>query len=332
MLNNVGIPRALLYYKYYPMWHAFLKRLGAEITVSDATRQQTVMKGSSRVVTDTCLPVKVFIGHVVSLVDKSDCILIPVVRSTRRKVFNCSRFLGLPDVTRAVVPESPPILEIEFDMNRGKGFLYRQIYDLGRHFTDNPFRIREAAIHAWEAHCAYRDLSIRQHLNRPEAIEALLDGHKPPTVKDDRDKITIGLLGHPYLLHDEYISHRLIGRLRAFGFNVLLPEMVPPRLAGESLADDVGLADSYWESEEDVLDAAAYYLGNGVDGIIGAMAFSCGPDSMMMHLAQQQSRQANVPFMCLTMEEHTAEAGIITRLEAFLDMLQRRRNRERSCV
>jgi len=67
---------------------------------------------------------------------------------------------------------------------------------------------------------------------------------------------------------------------------------------------------------------------NDVDGIIGVMAFGCGPDSLMMEKLRRKARsQKSPPFMCLTVEEHTSETGVITRLEAFLDMLQRRKAR-----
>jgi len=127
-MTTVGIPRALLYYQYYPMWKTFFDRLGVEVVVSPPTTRTTLMKGTARVVADTCLPAKVFIGHTLSLVDKCDYIFIPVIRSLKRKTYNCAKFLGLPDMTRAVVPEAPPILEIEIDVNRGKRYLYQSVY------------------------------------------------------------------------------------------------------------------------------------------------------------------------------------------------------------
>ena len=98
---NIGIPRALLYYQYFPMWKTFFKELGAEVVVSHPTTKAMVASGSSRVVADTCLPVKVFLGHVLSLIGKCDYIFIPAIRSVSRKIYNCSKFLGLPDMTRA---------------------------------------------------------------------------------------------------------------------------------------------------------------------------------------------------------------------------------------
>jgi predicted nucleotide-binding protein (sugar kinase/HSP70/actin superfamily) len=91
-----------------------------------------------------------------------------------------------------------------------------------------------------------------------------------------------------------------------------------------------GLAgEEYWTYGDEVAVAGEYYLRSGVDGIIGIMAFGCGPDSLMMDVVRRQStRLKTTPFMSLTLEEHTAEAGMVTRLEAFLDMIHRKKMRQ----
>ena len=327
---RIGIPRALLYYQYYPMWQTFFEELGAEVVVSPPTTQAMLSAGSARVVADTCLPVKVFLGHVISLVNRCDYIFIPAVRSIKSQVYNCSKFLGLPDVTRAVVPESPPILEIDIDINKGRHVLYQAIYQLGRHFTGNPLRVRRAALAAWQAHLDYRELMSGRGLTPPGAI-AMISGTpeaehqalpEPPTAT----QATIALVGHPYLLYDEYINHRLIHRLERANCRVLTPEMLAPEEAEAAVARLVGRA--YWTYEEEVVGAGGHYLQSGIDGVIGIMTFGCGPDSLMMDTVRRQAaRLRAIPFMSLTLEEHTAEAGVVTRLEAFTDMLYRRKRK-----
>jgi predicted nucleotide-binding protein (sugar kinase/HSP70/actin superfamily) len=303
------------------MWQAFFKEVGANIVVSGATNQAMVAAGAARMVSDTCLPMKVFAGHVLSLIGKCDYLLVPVVRSTAHKVYNCSRFLGLPDVIRAVVPETPPIIEPEFDINRGRRFLYRQIYEAGRHFTRNPLRIRDAAVRAWNTYRRYLDIMQERRLTRVEAIEAMRNpaGFREPAVPAGKNGLTIGLVGHPYVMYDEQVSHRLIQRLREDNITVLTPGMFP----GEGIESP----GQYWEAEADVIGSGDHFIRQKVDGIIGIMAFSCGPDSLMMHLVQRQAQQSGIPFMSLTVEEHAAEAGIITRLEAFMDMIYRGRRK-----
>jgi predicted nucleotide-binding protein (sugar kinase/HSP70/actin superfamily) len=323
---KVGIPRALLYYQYYPMWKTFFDELGAEVVVSPPTTQAILSSGSSRVVADTCLPVKVFCGHVLALIGECDYIFIPAIRSVKTKIYNCSKFLGLPDMTRAVIPESPPILDIDIDINKGKRELYQAIYKLGRRFTWNPFKVRKASIAAWQAHLEYRQLMSNYGLTPPQAIERILNATdvEPETLSS---QASIAIVGHPYLLHDEHINHRLIHRLEQADYKVLTPEM----LTGEQLELAITrlVGRPYWTYEEEVVGAGGYYLESGVDGVIGIMAFGCGPDSLMMDMVRRQSaRLKTSTFMSLTLEEHTAEGGIVTRVEAFLDMIQRRKRRQ----
>ncbi|MBI2830889.1 MAG: hypothetical protein HYX79_01365 [Chloroflexi bacterium] len=367
---RVGVPRALLYYQYYPMWKTFFESLGAEVVVSPTTTQAMVSSGASRVVAETCLPAKVFLGHTLTLADKCDFMFIPVVRSVRKKTYNCSKFLGLPDMCRAVIPESPPILEPEIDVNRGQRDLYLAIYRLGRRFTWNPRKVKQAAQAAWQSHLDYLNLMSSDKLTPPQAIERLtgtsqpsLFGDRleiplnpfrvnlqdePPFTKGDiphspvshslekrngqkknsemsgTHKATIAVIGHSYILYDEHISHRIIHRLEQAGAKVLTPDMLMRQELEAAVIKITGRV--YWTQEEEVVGAGVHYLESAVDGIIGLTTFGCGPDSLMMDVVRRQATKLkNVPFMSLTLDEHTAEGGLITRLEAFLDMLQRKK-------
>lgn len=328
---RLGIPRALLYYQYYPMWRTFFTELGAEVVVSTPTTQAMLGEGSARVVADTCLPVKIFLGHVLALVGKCDFIFIPAIRSVKRNIYNCAKFLGLPDMTRAVIPECPPILDTEIDINRGKLRLYQAIYQLGQHFSWNPLRVRQAGRDAWQAHLDYRELMAHHQLTPVEAI-ARISGtpDASPQASPDQatsSRATIALIGHPYLLYDSYINHQLIKRLKQGNNRVLTPEMLTPRELAAATSRMVGKA--YWTYEEEVIGAGGHYRQSGADGVIGLMAFGCGPDSLMMDMVRRETAgKKTTSFLNLTLDEHTAEAGLLTRLEAFTDMIYRRKGRE----
>jgi len=333
---KVGIPRALLYYQYYPMWKTFFEELGAEVVVSSPTTQTMLSKGSARVVAETCLPVKIFMGHVLSLVRKCDYMFIPTIRSVKRKVYNCSKFLGLPDMTKAVIPESPPILDIDIDINRGKRYLYQAIYQLGRHFSWNPLKVRQASIAAWQIHLNYQQLMSGHGLTPLSAIDRLssLPQTEPKTSPNHpaSNQANIAVVGHPYLLYDEHVNHRLVHRLEQANYRVLTPEMLTTEQLESATAKLVGRA--YWTYEDEVVGAGGHYLESGADGVIGIMTFGCGPDSLMMDTLHRQAvRLKTTPFMSLTLEEHTAEAGVVTRLEAFIDMISRKKRGEvETCV
>lgn len=325
-MKRVGLPRALLYYQYWPLFHVFFEELGAEVVVSGPTTPAMLAAGSSRVVADTCLPAKVFIGHVISLAGSCDYIFVPEVRSTSKNLINCSKFLGLPDMTRAVVPDFPPILEITIDIEKGRRKLFREIYRLGRIFTRNPLRIRIAALKAWEAYKRQRETMAAGGFTISQAMGL----EQPPSRCPGSTVAKIALIGHPYLLYDDYVNHRLVFRLKQLGCTVVTAEM----LTSEELASGITrlAGKPYWTYESEIVGAGGHFLNSKVDGVIGITAFGCGPDSLMMDMVRRKAaREKSVPFMSLTLDEHTAEAGLITRLEAFTDMLQRC-NKEAKCA
>ena len=333
---KIGIPRALLFYQYYPAWKTFFEELGAEVVVSPHTTQSMVVEGSSRVVADTCLPVKVFLGHVIWLADKCDKIFIPAVRSVEPRIYNCSKFLGLPDMTRAVIPEAPPFLEIDIDVNKGKSTLYRAVNSLGRKINKNPLRVKKAGQTAWQSYVDYREYMSKNNISPPQVLKDLINNKsiisRESVLDNEGQKGTIAVIGHPYLIYDEYVNHRLIHRLEQAGNKVVTPEMVSSLDLKAAVTTVTGGA--YWTYEDEVAGAGGYYLENKADGVIGIMAFGCGPDSLMMDMVRRYSAKLGAtPFMSLTLEEHTAEAGVVTRLEAFTDMVYRRKKEDsKVCV
>jgi predicted nucleotide-binding protein (sugar kinase/HSP70/actin superfamily) len=82
----------------------------------------------------------------------------------------------------------------------------------------------------------------------------------------------------------------------------------------------------YWTYEDEVVGAAGHYLDQDADGVLGVVCFGCGPDSMMLEVVQRAAKGAHkTPFSTIVIDEHTGEAGLVTRLEAFVDMLERRK-------
>lgn len=334
MTKKVGIPRALLYYQQYPMWKTFFSELGAEVVVSPPTTKATLAAGSARMVAETCLPTKVFAGHVLALADKADYVFIPSIRSLERDVYNCSKFLGLPDLIRNAIPESPTILDIEIDVNKGEKTVRREIHSLGHYFTRNPFRINRAYERALEVDRRYQAL-MQSGSPLPQAIAQFQDDDTVDQVSQrsdspgdygDRNPLTIAVVGHPYNIFDTYINHNLIGRLRKMGVRVVTAEMAPPGALDAGTVKLVGRP--YWTYEDEVVGAAGHYLDSDVDGVLGVVCFGCGPDSMMLEVVQRAAKERRrKPFTTIVIDEHTGEAGLVTRLEAFVDMLERRRRR-----
>jgi len=339
---RIGIPRALLYYQYFPMWQTFFETLGAEVVVSPPTNRDLVVAGLARLVAETCLPVKIYAGHVCWLRDQGvDCVFIPAIRSVEEGAYNCGKFLGLPDLMKAVVENCPPLLEIDIDVPRGQRELQKAIYGLGRRFTWNPLKVKEAAQAAWQAHLDYQ-AKMRTGLTPLEVIEGLevrgysmtspqapnLSALHTITPNPLTPNLTIAVVGHPYCVYDTFMNHDLLDKLRKMNIRVLTYEMAPAdgieagikRLSGAK----------YWTYEGEVVGAAGYYFQDSqVDGVIAVAVFACGPDSTMLDVVRRVAKREQQRYMSLILDEHTAEAGLVTRLEAFVDMLARQKTGKR---
>ena len=102
----IGFPRAMSYYTHYPFWYGFFNALGIEVVLSDKTTKETVSNGAALVVTETCLPIKIYVGHVLNLLHKGvKRIFVPSIQSIAPKIYNCSKIRGLPDLIRNIVKE-----------------------------------------------------------------------------------------------------------------------------------------------------------------------------------------------------------------------------------
>ena len=67
-VQSVGIPRALLYYRYGVLWEAFFKALGRNVVVSSPTDRAVLAAGEALSVDECCLASKLYFGHAAQLI------------------------------------------------------------------------------------------------------------------------------------------------------------------------------------------------------------------------------------------------------------------------
>lgn len=317
---QVGIPRALFYYHYYPLWHAFFGAMDVGVLVSPPTHKRLLTDGVQRITSDTCLPAKIYCGHVAALAGQVDYILVPLIR--RLSVSdeqNCPRFLGLPGLVRAAVPDVR-LLAPEIDLKSGSRGMLAAILQLALPFTHDPLRVKRAVEQGLDAHARYQALRY-DGLSAPSAI-ARLTGDEAPGPPDaigenGNGRLRVALVGHPYNLYDGFSTHNLLRRLRGLGLDVTTSDRIP-RASGDGA--------TYWTYQHEIVGAADHALRMlRVDGVIAVAAFACGPDAVMLDTVQSLCLRHRRAFLKLIIDEHTGEAGLVTRIEAFADMLERKR-------
>lgn len=309
MIKKVGIPRALLYYQYYPLWVRFFKELGVEVIISNPTNKEILNEGIRNAVDEACIPVKLFHGHVLSLRNKVDYIFIPRLKSVNNGEFICPKFCGLPEMIKCSLKDLPPIIDIEIDFLKSKRSLNNIILQVGKYFCSDEKQIMKAYHKALTEYKNHKELfKIRENL------------------KDKKKNILI--LGHPYHLYDTYLNMGIIEKIKDTGIHILTPEMIDEGDINEqanSFEDKL-----YWTFARKLVGSTLHAINTkGVDGIIYISTFACGIDSVVVEIVEKVIRNgSNIPFMLLTLDEHSGEAGVNTRIEAFVDMIKWRDNYE----
>ena len=331
MTNNlihkkVGIPRAISYYNNYPFYYGFFKALGIEIILSDKTTTKIINLGTKYVVSETCLPIKVYVGHVVNLLDKGcDVIFIPSIQSTDYKINNCSKIRGLPEIIRNVINRPFTMIEPTLDKTENINF-YDFWTETAKAFgiTDKN-QIKSAINSGWGVYNNFIEMT-KSGVSYCEALENAINGKFEIKTVDLVKPLSIAIMAHGYNLFDERISLNLIKKLEKMDVKVYTSLSVTRE---ESLKAIENLGEiQYWANELELTGTAAHYLlNNKVDGIIALSAFGCGPDSLMVDEISYHCKERNMPLIHLTIDEHTGEAGFITRIEAFVDMLMRKKRK-----
>jgi predicted nucleotide-binding protein (sugar kinase/HSP70/actin superfamily) len=291
---TVGIPKALLYFKYAAFARTFFEALGARVVVSPDTNRQILDAGVLCCADEACLPVKVFHGHVSWLASRCDCLLIPRFMRMEKGKSICPMFCGLPDMVRNAVPNLPPLIDAPvWSLKK----LDKWAMEAGREIADT--RMIRASLYT------------AQHEQQAQRREQ----------ESGQSRYRVALIGHAYNLCDRFVNMDLLRKLERLNISTAFEEDVAE--ADIARAAERLFKAPFWYYAKRYYGAAAHLCASGaVDGVLYVSAFSCGVDSVVTELIAHAA--GDVPLMVLKLDEHTGEAALMTRLEAFADMLERR--------
>jgi len=324
---RIGIPRALLYYRYFPLWNTFFGELGTQVIVSRPSTRRVLEEGFKFADDDDCIPVKTIFGHVLDLKDEVDYLFIPRLLSDSKQGYCCPRLAGLPEMIKYSVPNLPPMLDPFVDEKHRSTRLSKSLSKVGRKLKSSFLEIRRAYDKAREQQdqfhrCARGGESV---LDLMQALEK--DGrfpNKPSADKKEGKSMKIGVIGHPYSLYDRLFNFDLLKRLKEAKASIYTQERVPGHIIDyhiQNLKKDI-----YWTQGREILGAALYFLeSKAVDCFMYITCFSCGIDSMIEPLVAFRAKRSALPYIALMIDEHTGIGGFTTRLEAFLDAARRRK-------
>lgn len=319
----IGIPRAMSYYNYFPFWCGFFAGLGIEVILSSPTTKKTMVQGASLVVTETCLPIKVYVGHVLDLIDKGvKNIFVPSIQSIAPKIYNCSKIRGLPDLIRNVVKGDFNIIEATLDKSEKNNNLIDFEIEIAHQFGIKDInKIKEAQNAGFVVQNNF-NVMVQNGLDFDSALKNAKAGTIVIPPKKEEKSISVALIGHGYNIYDKRICMDIFKKLENLDVKVYNAyQLTPEQLKGGMNSLNSTL---YWANQHEMTGCAGHYFQEEkIDGVITLTAFGCGPDSLMVEDIKRKAKNFNKPLLNLTVDEHTGEAGFVTRLEAFCDMLYR---------
>jgi predicted nucleotide-binding protein (sugar kinase/HSP70/actin superfamily) len=327
----IGIPSTLAYFNYYPFWKSFFEEIGNEVITSTPTTKAILDKGVKEAVNDACIPIKVYHGHVADLAKKADYIFCPRLVSVRKhgdfgtETF-CPKFLGLPDMIRQALYDLPEILEPRIDLKKGKKELFNVFYELGLQLGAFPDSITKAFKKASKVYKKYQSLLYQEWIPS-EAMDILFNGTQVSLLPEKKYDLKIAVVGYPYTLYDGYINAGLLKILEKENVKIYTQDMLSDKVMNKQ-AKTIPKSMFWYFSNRVVYGALHFMQCSDIDGIIHVTAFACGPDSMVDRLLEIETRRrTELPYLSITIDEHTGEAGVRTRIEAFLDMIRYRRDK-----
>ena len=292
---HVGIPRAMLYHEFGNLWTGFFQNMGIPVTVSNETNQQTLDRGTMLAIDESCLPLKIYLGHVESLLPKCTHIFVPRIAGYYPDFFLCAKFAGLPDIVANT-----------FNISSNK--LIAPNIENKSLFTELK------AIHT-----ACQALGVSKTSGYLAYHQAKKSWKSDLLCPDSDPKIAV--IGHSYLLKDAFFCRDILNTLSKRGIKTITPEHIPSKILYQESA--AAQSDIYWQLSAKI-DGAVRFFNRQPDirGIIMASSFGCGPDSLLNEYIEHHIlKSSSKPYIILNLDEHTGSAGIITRIEAFLDLM-----------
>jgi predicted nucleotide-binding protein (sugar kinase/HSP70/actin superfamily) len=312
---TVAIPRALLVYDYAPLLAGFLDALGARAVFSERTDQQVLEQAVELSYTDSCFPLKLLHGHVARL-READFILYPSLlrlaprEGDENQHYACPLVQASPYIVRTALDLGARLIVPALDLSRGPEPVVRSLAGAARQMGYSRragLRAARAGLAAQERFSA--DLAA---LGRQRLAELEARSH----AGGQEGGLGVVLFARSYMAQDAGANLGIAEKLARLG---VVP--VPLDFLPLSTVDPRRYSDRpYWHYESRQIAAAA--LTAAAPHLYGLVLtnFGCGPNSFVLRLIEDI--MGAKPLGQMEIDEHAAEAGLVTRLEAFVDTIR----------
>ncbi len=292
----VGIARALTTHSLFPLYSTFFSSLGFEVVLSNVDP-----RGELKAYSGFCFPAQIAHGALLDLAERGvGLVFLPhIVRMPQdypcRDSYLCPVTQAGPYFLAKAFPDLrflSPVLDFTRGYEASSTLVEMAVRELGK-----P---RDVARQAWAA-AVRAQTDVERTLGElgQQALEQAVRAGKP----------AILLAGRSYNAFTPEGSQSVGKKLSSMGVTVIPADCLAP----------IGEGPTVWHAANQILNAAALAKQHPNLFLLCVSNFSCTIDAFTH--AMLASELGSKPYLILEIDAHTADAGVQTRLEAFLDIV-----------
>ncbi|MBR1907445.1 CoA protein activase [bacterium] len=348
-------------------WAAALRKVGIEPYIPPYTSKKTLSLGTKYSPEAVCLPYKLILGNFIEAIeggaDYVAMISSPGICRLGEYGTNIQEALkdlgynanyielslydgikGVFDFLKRLTGKNDPIL-----FARAAHLIIRTIFLLDDLDTLlSYYRAREITFGEAEKHYkkALRLVSsIKNSRMLKEVRKRAFKEMAKTEIDENRDILYVDLTGEIFLVCDKFSNQNIereLGKMgvqtrRSLTVGSFLKDAIIPKIfrkkdeethleRAEKMAKPYLMRDIGGDALECVSDVA-YADKKGKDGIIHISPFTCMPEIMSQNIFPKMREEHDIPILSLVMDEQTGKAGYLTRLEAFVDLMRRKKRK-----
>ncbi|HBD93777.1 MAG: hypothetical protein A2015_00730 [Spirochaetes bacterium GWF1_31_7] len=353
-MNKIAIPNMG---NYSIAFAAIADAMGATPWISPTTPE--IVKLGYEVSPDSlCLPFKIFIGHFIKaaeegveyavMVNGNGPCRLTYYRQLLQKILD-ERGLKMHIFGLGDTGIKPPIIKHYdppfFKFWRGalwalqKMFLIDEIEKLA--WKTRPREIKKGETSTVTNQCLLELEAAKTGIEISILKSKIFERFTAININTDKKVLKVALVGEASVLRDKYLNHSMEELLGGLGVEVVnyfllgveLKNIFFPHLSGKhSKKHMLEIAKPYLQTKVGghALDSIAHSIICGedsYDGVIHLCPSGCMPEISIRPILRKVSSDYDLPVLECSFDEHTSHVGLVTRLEAYIDMLYDRRKK-----
>ncbi len=292
--TTIGIPRALLYYRYGVLWKKFFTNLNCKIILSPETNANIMTLANQNATYEMCLPYKIYLGHIMYLRDRCDYVLVSNICNYGKKNDVCPQLNGIIDnIKHLIFPTK--IINYNLDYSNLK-YEFFEYLKMGLKLNKNILKV------------IYSYYLAKQYQQKHDEAKENENKHK---LTKYQKKVLV--IAEAYNIFDKYLSKHIVERFEENDIAIIYGNYLNKSLAA-SFSDYLS-NNLPWKYAKELM-GTIYFYRHQIDGLVFISTSNCLQDSIVNTLAILKNNY--LPILNIVVEENIPIKKINAKIEKYI--------------